>query len=192
MDLASIRCFGCQQFGHLERDCPKKNHAADPDDDNETPWCGECDRRTRLHMVRRDDRDAVTRCQCHPAGRLPAQFKRCGECKAVIYEWDRNSECGSHEPVSKPKEIHPRHGKEKRMSEPFKDRAAVAAKVEWEGGIIEALEYGIHVRDMPVGDTGLTAAWQALEDAFSALQPLAATVGDMLEAAACEAEGQPS
>jgi hypothetical protein len=84
------------------------------------------------------------------------------------------------------------HGKENRMSEPFKDRAAVAAKVEWEGGIIEALEYGIHAADMPAGDTGLTAAWQALEDAFDALQPLAATVGDMLEAAAYEAEGQPS
>jgi hypothetical protein len=105
MDLASIRCFGCQQFGHLERDCTNRNSAADTGDDG-PPWCGECDRRTRLHMVHRDGRDAVTRCQCHPSG-LPAQFKRCGECKAVIYEWDRNSECGSHEPVSKPKEYIP-------------------------------------------------------------------------------------
>lgn len=67
------------------------------------------------------------------------------------------------------------------MSERFASRADVAGKVSWEGGIIEALEYGIHASHMPAGDDELTAAWQALEDAFNALQPLAATVGDLLE-----------
>lgn len=73
------------------------------------------------------------------------------------------------------------------MSEKFADRAAVAEKVDWEGGITEALEYGIKAADMPEGDAELTAAWQALEDAFTALQPLAAAVGDLLEAARDEA-----
>lgn len=69
------------------------------------------------------------------------------------------------------------------MSDRFKSRAAVAAKVEWEGGVMDALEYGIHVADMPEGDEELTAAWQALEDAFGALRPLADKVESLLEAA---------
>jgi hypothetical protein len=85
-----------------------------------------------------------------------------------------------------------RHGKEKRMSERFKSRAAVADKIGWEGGILEALEYGIHAADMPEGDAALAAAWTALEDAFSALQPLAAAVGDLLEAPEPRATGDGS
>jgi hypothetical protein len=69
------------------------------------------------------------------------------------------------------------------MSERFKSRADVAAKIGWEGGILEALEYGIKAADMPEGDEELAAAWQALEDAFNAVQPLAATVEELLEAA---------
>jgi len=74
------------------------------------------------------------------------------------------------------------------MSEPFKDRAAVAAKVEWEGGVMDALDYGIHAADMPVGDEELIAAWTALENAFTALQLLADAVESLLEAAATAAD----
>jgi hypothetical protein len=48
---------------------------------------------------------------------------------------------------------------------------------------------------MPEGDDELAAAWTALEGAFDALQPLAATVGDLLEAAGApdyDEAGQPS
>ena len=69
------------------------------------------------------------------------------------------------------------------MSDKFRSRAAVRDKVEWEGGVMDALDYGIHVADMPDGDEELTAAWQALEDAFNVLQPLADAVEKLLEAA---------
>jgi hypothetical protein len=78
------------------------------------------------------------------------------------------------------------------MGEPFKDRAAVAAKVEWEGGVMDALDYGIHAVDMPVGDKELIAAWTALENAFNALQPHADAVESMLEAAAADADDESS
>jgi len=58
------------------------------------------------------------------------------------------------------------------MGEPFKDRAAVAAKVEWEGGVMDALDYGIHAVDMPVGDKELIAAWTALENVRDGYQEL--------------------
>ena len=106
MDLSSVKCFGCQQFGHLERDCPNRNSAAAADS-GKPPWCRQCDQRTRMITIRRDGRDVAVRCHCHPAGHLPVQFRRCGECKAVVYEWDGNSECGSHLPVSKPREYIP-------------------------------------------------------------------------------------
>jgi hypothetical protein len=37
------------------------------------------------------------------------------------------------------------------MSERFADRTAVREKVEYEGGIMEALDYGIRSTDMPLG-----------------------------------------
>jgi hypothetical protein len=108
MAFENVKCFGCQQFGHVERDCPNRNTASETGDGDKPPWCRECDRRTRIRTVRRDGRDIAVRCRCHPSGHLMAgQFRRCGECKAVIYEWDMNSECGSHLPVSKPREYIP-------------------------------------------------------------------------------------
>lgn len=82
-----------------------------------------------------------------------------------------------------------RPGKEKRVS--YATRAEVRGKVEWEGGIMEALDYGIHAIDMPVGDEELIAAWTALENAHEALRPLAEAVERLLEAAPDD-EGQPS
>ena len=104
MAYESVRCFSCQQYGHIERECPDRNSATETGD-GKPPWCGECDRRTRMLTMRRDGRDVAIRCRCNPNGHLMAgQFKRCPECKAVIYEWDRNSECGKHVPASQPRE----------------------------------------------------------------------------------------
>lgn len=100
-----VKCFGCGNYGHIERGCPEKTYAAELGDDK-PPWCQQCERETRLVYLRLDGRDAARRCTtCHPSGHLlTAQFKRCKTCKAVIYQWDLRSECGKHEPVSKPKE----------------------------------------------------------------------------------------
>jgi len=98
-----VKCFGCQQYGHLERDCPSKHFASELGDGDKPPWCSECDRETRLIYFRRDGRDCARRCTtCHPLGHLlPVQFKRCKACKSVIYIWDSRTECGSHLPVGK-------------------------------------------------------------------------------------------
>jgi hypothetical protein len=69
------------------------------------------------------------------------------------------------------------------MSERFESRAALRDKLEWEGGIIEALDYGIRSTDMPLGDEELNEAWGKLAAAFQALRPLAAAVEKLLDAA---------
>lgn len=68
--------------------------------DTRPPWCGQCDRRTRLHE-RVDGR--MERCQnCHPAPRKQlTQFTRCYGCKTITYSWDSN-DCGSHLEIGKP------------------------------------------------------------------------------------------
>lgn len=45
------------------------------------------------------------------------------------------------------------------MAERFVNRADVAAKVEWEGGMEGALDYGLTVDDMPEGDEELQELW---------------------------------
>jgi len=67
------------------------------------------------------------------------------------------------------------------MSDRFESRAALRGKIEWEGGILEAVDYGISTADMPEGDTELTAAWSKLEAAYRALTPLADAVEKLLE-----------
>ena len=49
----------------------------------------------------------------------------------------------------------------------FSTREDFAAKVEWEGGVLESLDYGLTKEDVPEGDTELYAAWEALEIAYS-------------------------
>ncbi len=66
------------------------------------------------------------------------------------------------------------------MSGRFPSRAALAAKIEWEGGLMEALDYGVKTADMPEGDEALAEAWAALEAAHKALEPLAAAVEALL------------
>jgi hypothetical protein len=66
------------------------------------------------------------------------------------------------------------------MSDRYEDRAAVADKIEWEGGIMEALDYGIKSADMPLGDDDLIAAWDKLAVAYRGLQPLVGAVAKLL------------
>lgn len=101
MAYDNVKCFGCQNYGHIERDCPEKNYAAELGDDK-PPWCGReiCDRETRLIYFLRGGVRCSRRCHCHPSGHLlPVQFKRCKPCKSAIYAWDTKTECGSHLPV---------------------------------------------------------------------------------------------
>lgn len=67
------------------------------------------------------------------------------------------------------------------MSERFENRAAVRDKIDWEGGLTGALDYGLDVHDMPEGDTELCEAWDKLATAYRALAPLTAAVEKLLE-----------
>ena len=67
------------------------------------------------------------------------------------------------------------------MSDRFANRAALRDKLEWEGGIMEALDYGVKSTDMPLGDEELNEAWGKLAAAFQALRPLAAAVEKLLD-----------
>ena len=67
------------------------------------------------------------------------------------------------------------------MSDRFADRAAVRDKIEWEGGLMESLDYGLRAADMPEGDTELIEAWGKLYDAFHSLEPLTAAVQKLLD-----------
>lgn len=66
------------------------------------------------------------------------------------------------------------------MSDRYESRAAVRDKIEWEGGIMEALDYGIKTEDMPEGDTELAEAWEKLRTAWKALEPLTTAVSKLL------------
>ena len=62
----------------------------------------------------------------------------------------------------------------------FVSRAALAGKIEWEGGLMEALDYGITTEMMPEGDAELTEAWAKLEAAFKETSKLADAVEKLL------------
>ena len=66
------------------------------------------------------------------------------------------------------------------MSDRFKSRAELAGKIEWEGGLMEALDYGIKTGMMPEGDTELTEAWAKLEASYRETARLAEVVEAML------------
>jgi|HubBroStandDraft_4_1064222.scaffolds.fasta_scaffold46822_3 hypothetical protein len=68
------------------------------------------------------------------------------------------------------------------MTERFEDREALAAKIEWEGGLMESLDCGITTEMMPEGDTGLTEAWAKLEASFRETSRLADAVQELLDA----------
>jgi len=65
-------------------------------------------------------------------------------------------------------------------SDRFKSRAALAGKIEWEGGLMEALDYGITTEMMPEGDTELAEAWTKLEASFRETSKLADAVEKLL------------
>jgi hypothetical protein len=66
------------------------------------------------------------------------------------------------------------------MSDRFESRAALAGKIEWEGGLMDALDYGITTEMMPEGDAELTGAWSKLEASFKATAKLADVVQGLL------------
>lgn len=63
----------------------------------------------------------------------------------------------------------------------FATRAEVRGKIEWEGGYVGALDYGLRVSDMPEGDTELREAWDKLGTAYHELAPLVDAVEKLLE-----------
>jgi hypothetical protein len=67
------------------------------------------------------------------------------------------------------------------MSDRFASREELANKIEWEGGIFEALDYGIRSDDMPEGDTELVEAWRDLAVAYASVSVLADKVQDLLD-----------
>jgi len=77
------------------------------------------------------------------------------------------------------------------MSDRFSSREHLAAKIEWEGGVLEALDYGITTGDMPEGDAELAEAWGKLEAAWKQLSPLADAVTDLLEGGSGDGEAAP-
>lgn len=96
MGLENVKCFQCQKYGHLAKDCPEVVFAAElgTAGDGRPPWCGKCDQKTRLL----GDINRPHRCpECHPEKDLPTQFRIC-KCGNAVYRWDR-SECGSHQPI---------------------------------------------------------------------------------------------
>jgi hypothetical protein len=68
------------------------------------------------------------------------------------------------------------------VSDRYKSREDVASKIEWEGGIFEALDYGIKTEHMPKGDNELTEAWRDLSVAYASAAVLANKVQALLDA----------
>jgi hypothetical protein len=62
----------------------------------------------------------------------------------------------------------------------YRTRQDVGSKVDWEGGLVEALDYGIKADDMPEGDTELIEAWTELQAAHAVLEKAAEKVTALL------------
>ncbi|MEV4575993.1 hypothetical protein AB0K16_22375 [Nonomuraea jabiensis] len=62
----------------------------------------------------------------------------------------------------------------------FEDREALAGKIEWEGGMEMALDYGIDSQDLPEGDTELETVWIPMEEAWVAFREAADVVENLL------------
>lgn len=62
----------------------------------------------------------------------------------------------------------------------YDTRQNLANKIEWEGGIYGALEYGITAGDINQGDTELVEAWTSLEEAYRAFEAAAGAVEALL------------
>jgi hypothetical protein len=71
-----------------------------------------------------------------------------------------------------------------RRSTKYATRDDVAAKVQWEGSLTDALEYGVSYDEMP--DDELGGAWVATERAYSEFSKAAEIVEDILNGDANE------
>jgi hypothetical protein len=67
------------------------------------------------------------------------------------------------------------------MADRFESRADLLAKIEWEGGVVEAYDYGIGHEEMPEGDTELTELWKQLEEAQEKVEPIARKIEKLLD-----------
>lgn len=56
-----------------------------------------------------------------------------------------------------------------------------AAKVHWEGGVIDALEYGLKAEDMDGSDPGLQTKWAVLVEQYAKIEPLVRKMELLLE-----------
>jgi len=88
-----MKCFNCQQDGHVASQCTWQNEITDPAA-RDTPWCGTCDPRTRQIAAG----GPAARCpECHPLrARMLAQHKRCPHCHKVTVAWDTAQDCEHH------------------------------------------------------------------------------------------------
>jgi hypothetical protein len=59
------------------------------------------------------------------------------------------------------------------------DKAALAQKVRWEGGLWAALEYGISPDD--IADPELAALWARLAESYREIAPLIDAVSSLLD-----------
>jgi Zinc knuckle len=91
-----VKCFECGDDGHVSRNCPNREMLTG--EPRARTWCGMCDKQTRLV----DLGDSMKRCpDCHPlAGQFLKQHTRCGDCRKIIFIWDR-SPCDMHDEVGK-------------------------------------------------------------------------------------------
>lgn len=71
-------------------------------------------------------------------------------------------------------------------TEPMTD-SGFASKVEWEGGVIEALEYGLKPTDAPEGP--IRDAWTRVYDLWQQFEPAMGQVNELLGAVPAEPEG---
>lgn len=67
------------------------------------------------------------------------------------------------------------------MSDRFKSREDLAGKIEWEGGILESVDYGIKAEDMPEGDTELAELWAEMAEHYKKASAVADKIGAILE-----------
>lgn len=56
-----------------------------------------------------------------------------------------------------------------------------AAKVEWEGGVTEALEYGLRENEMDDSDPAFQTAWAVLREQWDIVRPHIDKVEQILE-----------
>ena len=62
----------------------------------------------------------------------------------------------------------------------FATLADFAGKVEWEGGVLEAIDYGLHAADVPDGNDQLKQLWAQLEAGIAGLNPLVTQIEQLL------------